>query len=70
MLCQLALAALLSCTAIATDRPVKPVETALSAAVVPTQLAISALPPQVRLRKLHLVRPDLIPYPMAYEMYC
>jgi hypothetical protein len=25
---------------------------------------------QVRLRKLHLVRPDLIPYPMAYEVYC
>lgn len=24
----------------------------------------------VRLRKLHLVRPDLIPYPLAYEIYC
>ena len=23
-----------------------------------------------RLRKLHLVRPDLIPYPIAYEIYC
>lgn len=23
-----------------------------------------------RLRKLHLVRPDLIPYPLAYEVYC
>ena len=23
-----------------------------------------------RLRKLHLVRPDLIPYPIAYEVYC
>ena len=23
-----------------------------------------------QLRKLHLVRPDLIPYPLAYEVYC
>ena len=28
------------------------------------------LPPEVRLRKLHLVRPDLIPYPIAYEVVC
>lgn len=27
-------------------------------------------PPEVRLRKLHLVRPDLIPYPLSYEVYC
>ncbi len=26
--------------------------------------------PEVRLRKLHLVRPDLIPYPIVYEVYC
>ena len=26
--------------------------------------------PEGRLRKLHLVRPDLIPYPIAYEVYC
>jgi hypothetical protein len=26
--------------------------------------------PEVRMRKLHLVRPDLIPYPMAYEILC
>jgi hypothetical protein len=32
--------------------------------------AIAALPPEVRLRKLHLVRPDLIPYPIAYEVCC
>ncbi|HLL90732.1 MAG TPA: hypothetical protein VK324_15630 [Tepidisphaeraceae bacterium] len=30
----------------------------------------AALRPEVRLRKLHLVRPDLIPYPIAYEVYC
>jgi hypothetical protein len=29
-----------------------------------------SLPPVVRLRKLHLVRPDLIPYPIAYEVCC
>jgi len=28
------------------------------------------LPPEVRLRKLHLVRPDLIQYPIAFEVYC
>jgi hypothetical protein len=26
--------------------------------------------PEVRLRKLHLVRPDLIPYPLMFEVYC
>ena len=31
---------------------------------------ISAIRPEVRLRKLHLVRPDLIPYPIASEIYC
>jgi hypothetical protein len=30
----------------------------------------SQVPPEVRLRKLHLVRPDLIPYPIALEVYC
>jgi hypothetical protein len=30
----------------------------------------TALRPEGRLRKLHLVRPDLIPYPIAYEVYC
>lgn len=32
--------------------------------------AIAGLRPEVRLRKLHLVRPDLIPYPIEYEYYC
>lgn len=30
----------------------------------------SALKGETRLRKLHLVRPDLIPYPIAFEIYC
>ena len=28
------------------------------------------LRPQTRIRKLHLVRPDLIPYPLSYEVLC
>jgi hypothetical protein len=33
-------------------------------------IASSSLRPEVRLRKLHLVRPDLIGYPLAYDIYC
>ncbi len=32
--------------------------------------AIASLRPEVRLRKLHLVRPDLIQYPLSYDIYC
>jgi hypothetical protein len=36
-----------------------------------TQTAdVSYFMPQVRLRKLHLVRPDLIPYPIDVEVVC
>jgi hypothetical protein len=31
---------------------------------------LADLPPEVRLRRLHLVRPDLIPYPIDIEVYC
>jgi hypothetical protein len=31
---------------------------------------MAAMHEEVRLRKLHLVRPDLIPYPIEYEYYC
>ena len=31
---------------------------------------VAVLPPEVRLRKLHLVRPDLIPYPIDIEVVC
>lgn len=42
-----------------------------SATATPEQqdASVSAFP-EVRLRKLHLVRPDLIPYPIAYEVIC
>jgi hypothetical protein len=33
-----------------------------------TQIASSLI--QVHIRRLHLVRPDLIPYPIAYEVVC
>ena len=36
----------------------------------PAACTASALMPEVRLRKIHLVRPDLIPYPIAYEIDC
>lgn len=36
----------------------------------PIDGATAHVQPTVRLRKLHLVRPDLIPYPIAYEVYC
>jgi hypothetical protein len=32
--------------------------------------AMVKAPYEVRLRKLHLVRPDLIPYPIFFEVYC
>ena len=38
-----------------------------SRAAEPTDPVAAA---EVRLRKLHLVRPDLIPYPIAYEVCC
>jgi len=36
----------------------------------PAAIAASVFYPEVRLRKLHLVRPDLIPYPVYYDIYC
>jgi hypothetical protein len=30
----------------------------------------SLLFPEARLRKVHLVRPDLLPYPIVYAVYC
>lgn len=46
---------------------------AVGAQAQPDALAadgVSRVRPGVRLRKLHLVRPDLIPYPIAHEVYC
>ena len=37
---------------------------------VPAEAGQAVTKSETRLRKLHLVRPDLIPYPIAYEIYC
>ena len=36
---------------------------------VPTPDDATTASGEVRLRKLHLVRPDLIPYPISFEVY-
>jgi hypothetical protein len=36
---------------------------------VPTPDDTTTASGEVRLRKLHLVRPDLIPYPISFEVY-
>jgi hypothetical protein len=42
-----------------------------AAAGMRASAAVSYIPPlEVRLRKVHIVRPDLIPYPIAYEVVC
>ena len=48
--------------------PASPV-TAAPAAATQGEGAMAAKG-ETRLRKLHLVRPDLIPYPIAFEIYC
>ena len=44
--------------------------TPLPAKDIPATDSVAGIRPEGRLRKLHLVRPDLIPYPIAYEVYC
>ena len=39
-------------------------------AATQAEQGLAGIRPEGRLRKLHLVRPDLIPYPIAYEVYC
>ena len=43
---------------------------ASSASLPKGEMPVTGMYPEVRLRKLHLVRPDLIPYPIAYEVCC
>jgi hypothetical protein len=42
--------------------------TALNLHKANTQVTANLI--EVRIRRLHLVRPDLIPYPIAYEIIC
>jgi hypothetical protein len=46
-----------------------PITSEISPVAVAPQDAV-ATRYEVRLRKLHLVRPDLIPYPIHYDVYC
>jgi hypothetical protein len=41
-----------------------------SSAITIQNPAVSTFQMEVRLRKLHLVRPDLIPYPLEIEVIC
>ena len=59
-----------ACLGLADKRP-SPTSSIAAAAVSPSpRMMLAHLPPEVRLRKLHLVRPDLIQYPILYEVYC
>jgi hypothetical protein len=61
--CSLLLAGLLAPASVPSAQPTAP------ASVAPGE-SPSAAKGETRLRKLHLVRPDLIPYPIAFEVYC
>jgi hypothetical protein len=52
--------------------PTSPAAAPAPPATVPCALdgVASYYTPLVHLRKLHLVRPDLIPFPIEYDVYC
>ena len=41
-----------------------------SATTLQPKTSICEMPPEVRLRRIHLVRPDLIPYPIPFQEIC
>jgi len=55
---------LIACLTLAGDKPAQ-----ATAAAQGTD-ASAKLSSEVRLRKMHLVRPDLIGFPIVYEVYC
>jgi hypothetical protein len=59
---------LLACVGPSAAPPAR--EQAPPAAPAAADPAAAAAKNETRLRKLHLVRPDLIPYPIAFEIYC
>ena len=36
----------------------------------PAQPEVQVNDSNTRMRKLHILRPELLPYPLAYEVYC
>jgi hypothetical protein len=68
----LCIAALGLCALLGTARPAIQSSSQSSAVAASTdRTTVADLPPVVvRLRKMHLVRPDLIPYPIKIEVFC
>ena len=65
---RLALAALL--LSVAGLRPADASQPIAAPSAAASGDTLATLRPEVRLRKLHLVRPDLIQYPLAYDVIC
>ena len=66
LLARLALLTFSLCAGVTSSTPAAPATTA-----TPQQLDVTAgVLPEMRVRRLHLVRPDLIFYPLAYEVIC
>jgi hypothetical protein len=59
--------AILVIVAMSMSAPAKPV---VAVSVPHTTVATRIYYPEVRLRKMHLVRPDLILYPLFFDIYC
>ena len=64
------LTALLPCLLCVLPLPVGPASAAPPAVDSASSAARVEVAAATRIRKLHLVRPDLIPYPLAYSVYC
>lgn len=65
---RITLALLLGCVGLIGE--MSPASAPASQAAPAARESVTSLRPEVRLRKLHLVRPDLIQYPLAYDIYC
>ena len=66
-----ALALLLGTALTVGGSPARPAVSRTAAEQLSAHARLDSLrPPEVRLRKLHLVRPDLIMYPIEYEVVC
>ena len=52
------------------ETPAEPAQQPVPAVEVDGADEVADIAETGRLRKLHLVRPDLIPYPVAYDIYC
>jgi hypothetical protein len=56
--------------ALLVGRESKSAAPAVPAAAITTPAFAQTYYPEIRLRKVHLVRPDLIFYPLDYEIFC